>query len=90
MIPRYALYGFSLATDLSLKAPIVASAALPHLTILRGADLPADPPAPSGEVWAAADFGNGVAVRLTQTAAGWSLLYPNTAEVCFSTDLSQA
>ncbi|MFM8469212.1 MAG: hypothetical protein ACKODH_04475 [Limisphaerales bacterium] len=90
MIPRYALYGLSLATDLPLKAPAVQSSTPSDLTILRGADLPAEHPAPAGEVWAAADFGNGVAVRLTQTAAGWSLLYPNTAEVCFSTDLSQA
>jgi len=90
MIPRYALYGLCLATDLPLKAPAAASSAAPDLTILRGGELPADHPAPTGEVWAAADFGNGVAVRLTKTAAGWSLLYPNTAEVRFSADRAQA
>jgi len=90
MIPRYALYGLCLATDLPLKAPAAASSAAPDLTILRGGELPADHPAPTGEVWAAADFGNGVAVRLTKTTTGWSLLYPNTAEVRFSADRAQA
>lgn len=87
MTPQFALYGLCLATDLPLKAPPADPARAPDLTILRGEDLSADYPPPSGEVWAAADFGNGVSVRLAKTNTGWSLLYPSTAEVSFTSDL---
>lgn len=90
MIPQYALYGLCLATDLPLKAPLADPDRAPDLTILRGEDLPADYPPPPGEVWAAADFGHGVSVRLAKTTAGWSLLYPGTAEVRFCSDQSSA
>ena len=90
MTPQFALYGLCLATDLPLKAPPADPARAPDLTILRGEDLPAVYPPPPGEVWAAPDFGNGISVRLAKTDAGWSLLYPNTAEVRFSSDLSRA
>lgn len=90
MISHHALYGLGLATDLPLKAPLAPADRAPDVTILRGADLPADYPPPPGEVWAAADFGNGISVRLAKTDAGWSLLYPNTAEVRFYPDLSRA
>lgn len=87
---HYRLYGLCLATDLPLKAPPADPASAPDLTIRRGEDLPADYPPPPGKVWAAADFGNGVSVRLAKTDAGWSLLYPNAAEVRFSPDRSHA
>lgn len=90
MTPQFALYGLCLATDLPLKAPPADPARAPDLTILRGEDLPADYPPRLGEVWAAADFGNGVSVRLAKTDTGWSLLYPNTAEVRFTSDLRSA
>lgn len=90
MISHHALYGLGLATDLPLKAPLAPADRAPDLTILRGADLPADYPPPPGEVWAAADFGHGVSVRLAKTETGWSLLYPGTAEVRFSPDRSSA
>ncbi len=90
MIPQFALYGLCLATDLPLKAPSAALGRASDLTILRGADLPADYPPPPGEVWAAADFGHGASVRLAKTEAGWSLFYPGTAEVRFSPDRSSA
>ena len=86
----FALYGLRIASDLPLRAPLAELEGTPDFTILRGDDLPSDYPPPPGEVWAAADFGNGVSVRLAQTGTGWSLLYPNTAEVRFAADLRTA
>ena len=89
-LSTFALYGLRIETDLALRAPLAEASAVPDFSIRRGEDLPTEYPAPPGEVWAAADFGHGVSVRLAKTAAGWSLLYPNTAEVRFAPDLCSA
>ncbi len=89
-LSTFALYGLRITSDLRLRAPVAEPEGAPDFTIVQGDDLPSDYPPPAGEIWAAADWGNGISVRLTKTATGWSLLYPNTAEVRFAPDLHTA
>lgn len=87
---NYRLYGLCIRSELPLTAPAAAETAAPDLTVLEGEDLPASAAPPPGEVWAAADFGNGFGVQLTRTAVGWSLFYPQTGEVRLTADLRHA
>lgn len=87
---NYWLYGLCLRSELALTAPTAPESALPDLTVHLGEGLSALAAPPPGEVWAKADFGNGFGVRLTKTAAGWSLFYPQTGEFRFSGDLQFA
>ena len=86
----YGLYGLCIRSELPLTAPPAVETAMADLTVRLGEELPADATPPTGEVWAKADFGNGVGVQLTKTASGWSLFYPQTGEVRFTPDLRTA
>ncbi len=87
---NYWLYGLCLRTELALNAPTAPESASPDLTVLLGEGLSSQAAPPPGELWANADFGNGLGVQLTKTDTGWSLFYPQTGEFRLSADLRSA